>query len=58
MGGPGEAPNNHTQQLFCELKDPLLNKKDINKKLVRCNPLKMSKIQDGRHVTNLKIAIN
>ena len=31
MGDPGEAPNNYTPQLFCELQDPLLNKEDINK---------------------------
>ena len=37
MSDPGEAPNNHTQQLFCELKDSLLNKKDINNKLVLQN---------------------
>ena len=24
MGDAGEAPDNHTQQLFCELKDPSL----------------------------------
>ena len=40
---------------FCDLKDHMLKIKDVNKKKVGSHPLKLMKIQNGRHATNLKI---
>ena len=55
-GGPDAPPPTILRaDCFCDLLDHMIKMKDVNKKKVGSHPLKLTKIQNGRHATNLKI---